>query len=146
MINLTLNMEELCQRLHQNDYKITPQRRIILKVFLDNLEGHLSAEEIYNIVKETNPEIGLATVYRTLDLLADLDVLQKINFGDGRSRYEFADAEVHHHHHLICLKCGLVTEFTDDNLEQLENSISKSGFKIIDHQLKFYGYCKKCQK
>ncbi|MDW7674852.1 MAG: Fur family transcriptional regulator [Bacillota bacterium] len=144
---MTLSIEDVCEKLHEHDYKITPQRRIILKVFLDNLEHHLSAEEIYNIVKETHPEIGLATVYRTLDLLAELEVLQRVNFGDGRSRYEFSDREVHHHHHLICLGCGEVTEFDDDKLEVLEKTISeKSSFKIVDHQLKFYGYCNKCQK
>ncbi len=143
---MSMSIEEVCEKLHENDYKITPQRRIILKVFLDHLEKHLSAEEIYNIVKESHPEIGLATVYRTLDLLAELEVLQKVNFGDGRSRYEFSDDEVHHHHHLICLKCGAVTEFADDNLEALEKSIAdKSGFKILDHQLKFFGYCEKCK-
>jgi Fur family ferric uptake transcriptional regulator len=143
---LTKTLENIYEKLHDNDYKITPQRRVILKVFLDNVEHHLSAEEIYNIVRETNPEIGLATVYRTLDLLAELEILQKVNFGDGRSRYEFSDTEVHHHHHLICLKCGEVTEFDDDKLEELEAAIGKkSGFKIIDHQAKFFGYCQKCQ-
>lgn len=143
---MTITIEDLCEKLHENEYKVTPQRRIILRVFLDNVEHHLSAEETYNIVKETHPEIGLATVYRTLDLLAELEVLQKVNFGDGRSRYEFADTEVHHHHHLICLKCGNVTEFDDDKLESLESAISKkSGFKIVDHQVKFFGYCQKCQ-
>ncbi|MBS4025997.1 MAG: transcriptional repressor [Clostridia bacterium] len=140
------SLEIIYKKLHENDYKITPQRRVILKVFLDNVEHHLSAEEIYNIVRVTNPEIGLATVYRTLDLLAELEILQKVNFGDGRSRYEFSDTEVHHHHHLICLKCGEVTEFDDDKLEELEAAIGKkSGFKIIDHQVKFFGYCQKCQ-
>jgi Fur family ferric uptake transcriptional regulator len=143
---LTKSLEIIYEKLHENDYKITPQRRVILKVFLDNVEYHLSAEEIYNIVRVTNPEIGLATVYRTLDLLAELEILQKVNFGDGRSRYEFSDIEVHHHHHLICLKCGEVTEFDDDKLEELEAAIGKkSGFKIIDHQVKFFGYCQKCQ-
>jgi Fur family ferric uptake transcriptional regulator len=143
---LDKSLEIIYKKLHENDYKITPQRRVILKVFLDNVEHHLSAEEIYNIVRVTNPEIGLATVYRTLDLLAELEILQKVNFGDGRSRYEFSDTEVHHHHHLICLKCGEVTEFDDDKLEELEAAIGKkSGFKIIDHQVKFFGYCQKCQ-
>jgi Fur family ferric uptake transcriptional regulator len=143
---LDKSLEIIYKKLHENDYKITPQRRVILKVFLDNVEHHLSAEEIYNIVRVTNPEIGLATVYRTLDLLAELEILQKVNFGDGRSRYEFSDTEVHHHHHLICLKCCEVTEFDDDKLEELEAAIGKkSGFKIIDHQVKFFGYCQKCQ-
>jgi Fur family ferric uptake transcriptional regulator len=130
----------------EKDYKLTPQRKVILNAFMDNVKGHLSAEDIYGIVKSSNPEIGLATVYRTLELLADIGVLQKMNFGDGRSRYEFAQEKEHHHHHLICLSCGEVLEFTDDLLESLETTVvGKTGFKILDHQLKFYGYCKKCQ-
>lgn len=138
--------ETICSKLNEKDYKITSQRRVILKALLDNGEGHLSAEDVYNLVKLKNPEIGLATVYRTLELLAEMEVLQKMNFGDGRSRYELNEGEVHHHHHLICLNCGLVTEFTDDLLETLEEAIaSKSGFKIVDHDLKFYGLCEKCR-
>ncbi|MDA8211720.1 MAG: Fur family transcriptional regulator [Clostridia bacterium] len=138
--------ESICHRMSEKDYKLTPQRRVILHAFMDNSERHLSAEDIYGIVKSQHPEIGLATVYRTLELLAEIGVLQKMNFGDGRSRYEFAQDEEHHHHHLICLGCGSVLEFTDDLLESLESTIAgKTGFKILDHQLKFYGYCKKCQ-
>ncbi|MHB8171641.1 MAG: Fur family transcriptional regulator [Thermincolia bacterium] len=139
--------DEICSKLAENEYKVTPQRKIILKAFLDNGDGHLSAEDVYGIVKVQHPEIGLATVYRTLELLAELNILQKMNFGDGRSRFEFSETDAHHHHHhLICVNCGQVTEFDDDLLESLETAISKkSEFKIIDHQLKFYGYCRKCQ-
>lgn len=138
--------EAVCERLSEKDYKLTPQRRIILKIFLDNVEKHLSAEDVYGIVRNENPEIGLATIYRSLDLFAELEILQKINFGDGRSRYEFNQEESHHHHHLICTKCGLVTEFEDDLLESLETQIlKKSNFVILNHQVKFYGICEKCQ-
>jgi Fur family transcriptional regulator, ferric uptake regulator len=138
--------DEICEKLSSKDYKLTPQRRIVLKVFLEHMHKHLSAEDVYSIVKVKNPEIGLATIYRTLELFAELDILQKMNFGDGRSRYEFAEDEIHHHHHLICTKCGHVTEFEDDLLESLEAHIQKkSNFKIMDHQVKFYGICEKCQ-
>lgn len=144
---MTQTYESICLRLAEKDYKLTPQRRVILRAFMDNAHHHLSAEDIYGIVKNKHPEIGLATVYRTLDLLAEVGVLQKMHFGDGRSRYEFADDHEHHHHHLICLGCGCVLEFTDDLLETLETTIAqKTDFKILDHQLKFYGYCKRCQQ
>lgn len=140
------SFDEVCGRLAEKDYKITPQRRIILTTLLEHSEVHLSAEDIYGIVKIKHPEIGLATVYRTLELLAELGVLQKMNFGDGRSRFEFSHDEEHYHHHLICTKCGTVIEFADDLLESLEEAISlKSGFQIIDHQLKFFGYCNNCR-
>ena len=139
-------MDTIRQKFHDKDCKLTPQRQKILKVFIDNAEKHLSAEDVYAILKTKNPEIGLATVYRTLDLLAEMDVLLRMDFGDGRSRYEFAHKEVHHHHHLICTRCGTVMEFADDLLDQLEEAISRhSGFEIVDHQLKFFGYCKNCR-
>ncbi len=138
-------LHAICQKLHQQDYKVTPQRQVILRAFLDNMTAHLSAEEVYNIVKERHPDIGLATVYRTLDLLTALDVLQKINFGDGRTRYELSQQETHYHHHMICLGCGRVQEFDDDLLESLEKILTRqTGFRITDHQLKFFGYCREC--
>ena len=142
---MEFSLETLKQKLCDREYKLTPQRRIIMEAFTRSPEKHLSAEDIYGMVKQNNPEIGLATVYRTLDLFAELDILQKMDFGDGRSRYEFCTSEVHHHHHLICLSCGKVMEFGDDLLESLESTIEKkSRFRIVDHELKFYGYCAKC--
>lgn len=140
------NINSICAKLQQKAYKITPQRQIILQVFIDHTRQHLSAEEVYGLLKKDQPEIGLATVYRTVEILANLDILQKIEFGDGCARYELAEGEVHHHH-LICVNCGKVTEFNDDFLETLETWVSKkTDFQIIDHQLKFYGYCKNCQR
>jgi len=138
--------DALCEKLHEKAYKLTPQREVILRAFIEDGEGHLSAEDVYNLVKTRNPDIGLATVYRTLDLLAELDILHKMDFGDGRSRYEFCDREEHHHHHLICICCNKVAEFDDDLLETLEAVIArKSDFKILDHDVKFFGLCKECQ-
>lgn len=147
MIKMSINMGDLKQRFQERQYKLTPQRQIVLQAFVDNPGKHLSAEDVHNIVRQQSSEIGLATVYRTLELLSDMDVLQKMDFGDGRSRYEINEANSeHHHHHLICLSCGKVKEFEDDLLETLENVIArKSNFKIVDHQVKFYGYCQECQ-
>src|SRR5690554_1361559 len=103
--------EDIKMRLKAKDYKMTPQRKIIIEVFALNMEKHLSAEDVFQLVKKTHPEIGLATVYRTLDLLAELGILKKMNFGDGKFRYEFCQEDDHHHHHLICLECEEVTEF-----------------------------------
>lgn len=139
-------MDTIRQKFHDKECKLTPQRQKILKVFMENEDNHLSAEDVYSILKPKHPEIGLATVYRTLDLLADMDVLQRMDFGDGRSRYEFTQNEVHHHHHLICTRCGTVTEFADDLLDSLEEAIARrSGFEVVDHQLKFFGHCQKCR-
>ncbi len=139
-------LDILRQKLSDRECKLTPQRRIIMDIFTRSPEKHLSAEDVYGMVKKIHPEIGFATIYRTLDLFAELGLLQKIDFGDGRCRYEFSKSEAHHHHHLICLKCSSVAEFDDDLLEALESVIEKkNGFEIVDHQLKFYGYCRKCR-
>lgn len=141
-------MVDIRQKFQEKQYKLTPQRKIILEAFIDHQDEHLSAEDVHNIVRQHSSEIGLATVYRTLELFSELEVLQKMDFGDGRSRYEINEKTTpHHHHHLICLSCSKVKEFEDDLLETLETVISrKSNFEIVDHQVKFYGYCEECQK
>lgn len=145
---MAIDMVEIRQRFQEKQYKLTPQRKIILEAFMDHQDEHLSAEDVHNIVRQHSSEIGLATVYRTLELFSELEVLQKMDFGDGRSRYEINEKTTpHHHHHLICLSCSKVKEFEDDLLETLETVISrKSNFEIVDHQVKFYGYCEECQK
>ena len=107
---------------------------------------HLSTEEIYDRVREKYPEIGLATVYRTLILLDRMELVYKLDFDDGCSRYELnRNKDDHLHHHLICVKCGAVDEMREDLLESLEDQILKNNnFRIKDHRVKFYGYCGKC--
>ena len=142
-----ITIEDVREKLRGKDYKLTTQRQIIIQAFLEVSDKHLSAEDVYNIVKQQHSDIGLATVYRTLDLLADLEVLNRMDFGDGRSRYELNQGDSHQHHHLLCLGCRSVMEFEDDLLDALEEVIAKkSKFQIVDHQLKFYGYCCECQK
>ncbi len=138
--------ESVRDKLKNKGYKFTPQRRDILDVMLENDDKHLSTEEIYMMVKEKCPEIGLATVYRTLQLLERLGIIHRLNFDDGCSRYEMAeDSEGHQHHHLVCVKCGKVEEVEEDLLEHLEREVEeKKGFIILDHRLKFFGYCKTC--
>ena len=143
-----VTMDVLKQRLQARKHKLTTQRRTVLKVFIEHPGEHLSAEDVYGILREHSMDIGLATVYRSLDLLAELGILQKMEFGDGCSRYEVGTMtpDEHQHHHMICMKCGKVFEFQDDLLDKLEKDIcKKSGFKIVDHQVKFYGYCRECQ-
>lgn len=144
---MPLSLADIREKLSAKQYKLTSQRQIVLQTFLDHHNEHLSAEEVHNMLREQAAEIGLATVYRTLELLSDLGILQKMDFGDGRNRYEINENQTpHHHHHLICLKCGKVKEFGDDTLDALETTIAhKSDFLIVDHHLKFYGYCRECQ-
>ena len=141
------DLKNLRGKLSERGYKMTPQRKEILQIFVEHPE-HLSAEDVYGFLREKESEIGLATVYRALDLLSELGILVQVDFGDGCARYELntADPNVHHHHHLICVKCKKVIEFEEDLLDELETTISaKSGFQILNHEVKFLGYCKDCQ-
>lgn len=133
--------------LRQEGYKLTYQREAILNTILENREEHLSCDEIYSIVSKDYPEIGIATVYRTLQLFEKIDIVYKLNFDDGFSRYELNQGTGdHHHHHLICLKCGKVLEVKLDLLDSLEKKIEDDeDFTIIDHNVKFYGYCTSCK-
>src|SRR5690625_3053925 len=108
-------IDRIKKQLHTQSYKLTPQREETEKDLLECKEDHLSAEEIYLLVKEKAPEIGLATVYRTLELLSELKIVDKINFGDGVSRYDLRkEGAEHFHHHLVCIECGSVEEILED--------------------------------
>lgn len=143
MENIIKDYERILQK---EGYKLTNQRKDILNAMFENRHEHLSSEDVYEITSKDNPELGIATVYRTLQLFEKLNIVYKISFGDGCSRYELnLGTEAHHHHHLICLKCGKVSEVKLDLLEALEDEIEREvNFKIVDHNVKFYGYCQEC--
>ena len=146
---MAVDREEFKQLLKRKGLKVTNQRLLVLEAIASCPEEHLTAEEIYELVKLSYPEIGLATVYRTIQLLNELHLIDRINFDDGFVRYEMGSAhghgQKHHHHHLICMKCGRVISFQDDLLEELEAKITATaGFRIVDHEVKLYGYCVEC--
>lgn len=143
--------EQFKSMLKQNGLKVTTQRIAILEVLSSRPDEHLTAEEIYDCVKNKYPEIGLATVYRTIQVLSDLNLIDKLNLDDGFVRYEIGKKEEghcgHHHHHLICLDCGRVFTFEDDLLEALEQRIEETmDFQVLDHEVKLYGRCNTCKK
>lgn len=145
----TEKINKLKEELKDKGYKLTPQRRAILNSIIKSEEHrHLTAEEIYDLVKRNCPEIGLATVYRTVQLFEEMGVLVRLDLDDGCSRYELVDEnEEHQHHHLICNKCGKVIEVEGDLLEELENNIENTyKFRVLDHTVKFYGICENCYK
>ncbi|EFI42439.1 Fur family transcriptional regulator [Peptoniphilus sp. oral taxon 386] len=145
---MELNVEYVKNVLKNNGYKYTNQRAEVYNVFLNHRDEHLSTEDVFAYVSKEDPEIGIATVYRTLMLFEELGVLYKISFDDGVARYEIKTVgEGHRHHHLVCLDCGGITEVKLDLLDSLEEEIENDEkFKIVDHNLKFYGYCKDCYK
>lgn len=140
-------IERIKEALHDARYKLTPQREVTVRVLLENESSHLSAEDVFMKVKDKYPEIGLATVYRTLELLNELNVLDKVNFGDGVSRYDLRkEGAQHFHHHLICIHCGSVEEVEEDLLTDVEKIVTRDfDFDIIDHRLTFHGICKLCK-
>lgn len=134
-------------------YRFTVPRKAIIDV-LQKTRKHLSAEDIYLEVHKMFPQVGLTTVYRTLDLLAQMGLISKFDFGEGRARYELVE-EPHddHHHHLVCTECKRIinySEFIDEELEFLkraEKGLSrKYSFEINNHIIQFYGICDKCRK
>ncbi|AWZ48755.1 Fur family transcriptional regulator [Hathewaya limosa] len=139
---------QLKEVLKDKGYKLTPQRRAILNSIIENNGNHLTVEELYEKVKKDCPEIGLATVYRTVQLLEEVGFICKLDFDEGCSRYELVNEnEEHHHHHLICNICGKVIEVEGDLLGELEKNIEDNyEFKILNHNVKFYGICKDCKK
>jgi len=134
-------------------YRITVPREAILSV-LSQTSEHLSAEDIYLAVHKIYPNVGLTTIYRTLELLVHMGLVFKFDFGDGRARYELSEGPKgkNHHHHLVCTNCGRVidyTDFIDEEIELLsrtEKGLSKKfNFRIVNHLIQFYGLCDKCQ-
>ncbi|MFA9463024.1 MAG: Fur family transcriptional regulator [Velocimicrobium sp.] len=138
------------QKLKDNGLKVTNQRIAVLEIFREHSGSHLSVEEIYDFVKKDYPEIGLATVYRTVQLLSELELIDKVNLDEGYVRYEIGmmdGQKAHHHHHLICLSCGKVFAFGEDMLDSLEEHINQTqGFRVVNHEVKLFGYCKKCSE
>lgn len=148
-MKMAVDREQFKRLLKENGLKVTNQRLLVLEALVGCPDAHLTAEEIYELVKVDYPEIGLATVYRTIQLLWELHLIDRVNFDDGFVRYEigkvYADKPKHHHHHLICTKCGKVLSFEDDLLEELEQKIAETtGFQVQDHEVKLYGCCKEC--
>lgn len=129
----------------------TAPREVILDL-LSRTSKHMSAKEIYADLLKMYPGIGLTTVYRTLDLLYRTGLINKFDFGEGQSRYEFkSGGKKEHHHHLICTKCGKIidySDFVDEELElikKVEATLEKRhNFKPSDHNIEFYGVCEKC--
>lgn len=142
-------ISDVGDKLREKEYKLTSRRELVLRAFLENKDKHLSAEEVYNLVKPKAPDTGLATVYRTLELFLEFDIIHAIDFGDGRKRYELGAAlgHSHQHHHLICTQCGSIIEVNEDLLDDLESRVSQEHeFKITNHQLKIFGTCKNCSE
>jgi Fur family ferric uptake transcriptional regulator len=132
--------------LKHNNLKFTKQREIVLKTMYNNDE-HFSPESLYMLIKENYPElnVGIATVYRTLNLLEDSNIATSLSFGSSGKKFELGNKP--HHDHMICKVCDDIIEFEDDDIERIQEKIaSKHGFKLTSHLMQLYGVCQVCQK
>ncbi|PUU95018.1 Fur family transcriptional regulator [Halanaerobium sp.] len=146
---MNIYMEDFKKKLNKGGYKITNQRKVIFEILLKNSGKHLNPEQIYELVREVDSDIGIATVYRTTKLFEEVGILSKVLFNDGCARYEIVltEDESHSHHHLLCNNCGKIIEVKMDLLNELEELIEKEyNFEIHNHSLKFYGLCKGCKE
>lgn len=122
----------------------TPQRSLILDEYLKR-EEHITAEELYDIVKKRDRTVGQATVYRVLKLLCEAGLAREVDFGDGTMRYERLYGR-DHHDHLVCRTCGLTVEVCDPLIEELQQRLAaQHGFVLLDHEMYLYGQCEKCR-
>jgi len=131
--------------LRRGGYKITPQRRTIIAEIM-NAREHLTPAAIHERGRLEHPGSGLGTIYRTLEILAELGLICETHAG-GSCRSYLVRRPAGHHHHLICSDCGKVVDFTDCGLDELENRLmEKSGFIINSHLLEFLGQCRQCRQ
>ena len=129
-----IDLEAICA---EKGLRITEQRRVIAKV-LGESEDHPDVEMLHERANKVDPNISIATVYRTVRLFEEAGILERHEFGDGRSRYEAASDA--HHDHLIDVETGNVVEFVDEELEELQKRIAeKLGFRLVDHRMELYG-------
>lgn len=131
--------------LKASGLKATLPRLKILEIFQNSEVRHLSAEDVYKILLTENLDVGLATVYRVLTQFEQAGLLQRNHFETGKAVFELNEGS--HHDHLVCLICGLVEEFYDEEIENRQKAVAtERGFEIADHALALYGHCRNCVK
>ena len=141
---MRLTANRIAGILREHKHKLTPQRHAVLKVIAGS-HDHLTPEAIYEKARLSNPDIGLVTVYRTLSLLSDLNLVCRVHAPDGCRSYMMR-RPTEHHHHLVCSSCSKVVDFADCALANLEQRLlDNTGFDINGHLLEFYGLCPDCR-
>jgi len=133
----------LKNHISKHRLKVTKERSAVLRAFLAS-ERHITAEELYRKMKDEGSSIGLATIYRTLNLFCASGLAEQRQFGDGQARYELT-YNVHHHDHLICKQCNRIIEFENSEIEALQEQVARAhNFTIFSHKLELYGTCGDC--
>lgn len=129
--------------LNSRGWRLTPQRETILHVFQNLPRGnHLSAEELYNLLKQRGERISLSTIYRSVKLMSRMGILRELELAEGHKHYELNQPFPNHHHHLVCVQCNQTIEFKNDSiLKQGMKQVEKEGFQLIDCQLTIHTIC-----
>ncbi len=141
---MRLTERKVAATLRRYGYKLTPQRRAVIQVIASS-QDHLTPATIYKKVHQDHPNIGFVTIYRTLNILAELKLICELHAGG--SCHSYTVSAPGEHHHLICSNCGKVVDFTGYDLGKLEQKLSlETGFHIQDRLLEFTGLCQACQK
>ncbi len=138
-------LEAFRRHLRERNLPVTRQREVVAEVIF-SAQGHLSADDVVRRLQDRGEHVGKATVYRTLDLLAQSGMVTQRNFDEGFRRYERAPGRAHHEH-LICVRCGKVIEFVNERLERMKALIAEEyGFRHHHHRLEIFGTCPECQQ
>ncbi len=144
-VEYTKLLSDFKQLLKENALKFTIQREVILET-LYNSDEHLNPEDLHKLIQKEHPELntGIATVYRTLSMLEENNMVTSLSFGAQGKKYELGAKD--HHDHLICTQCGAIAEFVCEEIEARQEKIAFDfDFKISDHSMQIYGICKTCQ-
>jgi len=137
--------EHFISYLKNNNLKWSKQRDYLIDIFL-SADDHVTADELYKVAQKKYPQIGYATVYRTLKLLANSGIATAARFGHKSARFEMSNRD-HHHDHLVCTECGNIIEFESEQIEKIQETVAhKKCFTITHHKLVLYGICKSCNK
>jgi Fur family peroxide stress response transcriptional regulator len=142
-VDAKARFEELVDKLREHEYRLTPQRIALLRLLAAS-DGHPSASHLYNQIKDQFPTTSLATVYKTLNVLKEIDEVLELGFSDGDNRYD--GNKPYPHPHLVCVNCQKILD-PDVSLAQnlIQEVAQSSGYQIISHRLDFFGLCPDCQ-
>ncbi len=141
--NIEQRLDQMLSKLKANDFRLTPQRLAVLKVLAVS-EGHPSVERIYETVRAEFPTTSIATIYKTVNLLKQLDEVLELGFPDGSNRYD--GNKPYPHPHVICTHCKKIIDPNLGSLQDMTNEvIIETGFQIHNHRVDFFGTCRECQ-
>lgn len=145
--SLSFTFEKIINELKNAGYKLTPQRALTIQILVEKHSDLLTAEEIFTIVNKKNSAIGLATVYRTLDILEKINLVKKVAFLDNLTRYDLVRTETQvQPYYLVCSNCYEIQEINEEILDEMKESIEeKYSFQVKTRDLTFHGLCINCQ-